>query len=637
MKVKIRFCCYAALLICLLLPVRAYAIAYMSGPFDSLINKAEIIVKVQVFPHEKSPFEKNAFRAKIISILKSDGGPIPDNLSLQAASPIWPKDFGVPFEEKQVVLLVLRRSAGKLTVLRFSRAIMPATISKIDHKTGSTIQRKVFDELHAFLPQAKHEAAQALVLVHLSHLVSKTDEKIFLPFLKSRDKQLRRAALASLLRINPAAKRIQSAAADFEDHLAQKPVDYRVYKSNAYPQGTSDDYLFWEIYKDVESASQCGSYRIEILTARAKSYLPIYRALIDNAPDDYQRVFIGIKALKAVGQREDIHRLYKYINHKKAWIRHDVLEGIGRILSMEIKRPSIPSYMMPQSRAPHIKQWETKTQAAIEKALKEQGLHAEEANNLDSNSNALLELLFKDETPDPNEVEIKAIYGILYQRMLKQVDLDGIKRLVKQLGSDDKVIGKKALDELVKRVGLKQPVIESHGSIFPMTGTPGQVWGKYAENIEVAVNVKIPLIIKDLRSSSRKSWGRSEALIYLGESCPHPAFLSILKAIALDKKERLRMAAICSIAAIPHEGMIDFLIDRLTDKPIGIALNTYERLRAMTGAADQKMIVHFDIKKSWEGVDWQATKKNYKEWWKENKDNHDFSKRLPPMQHVGGM
>ncbi|MBW8015878.1 MAG: HEAT repeat domain-containing protein [Planctomycetes bacterium] len=253
-----------------------------------------------------------------------------------------------------------------------------------------------------------------------------------------------------------------------------------------------------------------------------------------------------------------------------------------------------------------------------------------------SDPDAVLALLFKEGTPEPNDVEIKAIYGILYQRMLKQIDLDGIKKLVEQLGSDDKAVRNKALQELEKRVRLKQPVIESPGSIFPMTGTPAQVWGKYAENLEVAVNVKIPLIIKDLRSSMHKSMKRYEALVYLGENCPHPAFLPILKAIALDKKEGLGMTAIRSIAAIPHKGMIDFLIDRLTAKPIVIALNTYERLQALAGAPND-LIVYFDVKKSWEGVDWESTKKNYKKWWKKHKDGYDFSKRLPPMQHVGGM
>ena len=356
---KIKSCFYITLLLGLLLPMQAYAILIFAGHFDKLIQKAEIVIKAQVVPQEETPFEKIAFKAEIISILKSDGGPIPENLSLESAISVWPKDFGVPFEEKQVVLLVLRRVKGKLAVVNNLRAILPATILKICHKSHNTIIRKVFDELHAFLPQAKDEVSQALVLVHLSHLASKTDEKIFLPYAKSKDKWLRRAALASLLRVNPTTERIQAAVADFENHLS-KP---------------SNDRLFWEMYKDVQWVSRCGAWGMEKnMTTRAITYLPIYRVLIDKAFPHNKKVYIGIEALKNIGGREDIYRLYKYLNDKKASIRHDVLEGLGRILGMKIKRPSIPSYEIPENLTSDIEVWEKEMRTTIKKALIDEGL-----------------------------------------------------------------------------------------------------------------------------------------------------------------------------------------------------------------------------------------------------------------------
>ena len=376
---KIRSCFYIALLFGLLLPVQAYAMLMGTGQFDRLIHNAEIVIKAKVVPQKEGGFGDITFNAKVISILKSDGEPIPENLSLNSAIFIWPTDMGVPFEKKQAVLLVLRRAEGRLNVVNNFRAILPATKSKIDHKSGNSIRRKVFDELHAFLPQAKGEASQALVLVHLSFLASKTDEKIFLPYLKSKDKRLQHAALASLNRISPTAKRIQATAADFENHLSKNPVDYSVYKPRHHPQGIPDDHLFWEIYKDVKWVSRCGAWGMEKnMTERARAYLPIYRMLIDKAPADYQRVHVGIEALKNVGAREDVHRLYKYLNHKNAWIRHNVLEGLGRILKIKIKRPSIPSYEMPQSRSTHIVEWEKQTRATIKKALIEEGFLVKE-------------------------------------------------------------------------------------------------------------------------------------------------------------------------------------------------------------------------------------------------------------------
>ena len=330
----------------LVLPLQVHAIMVAGGQFGHLIQEAEIVIKAQVAPREEHAFEKIAFDAKVISILKSDGEPIPENLSLESAFNCWPNDFGVPFEEKQVVLLVLRRTESKLSVTNHLKAIMPATKPQIDYKSDSTIQKKVFDELHAFLPKAKDEVSQALLLVCLSNFASKTDEKIFLPYIKSKNKWLQRAALASLIRINPTAKRVQAAVADFENHLSKTPDDDRT--------ETRDDYLFWEIYEDVRWASRCGSYGMDKnMTDRATTYLPIYRAIIDNAPQSYQRIYIGIEALQAIGGRKDIPRLYKHLNHEKASLRHGVLEGLGRILGMEIKRPRITSYLMPESRAPH--------------------------------------------------------------------------------------------------------------------------------------------------------------------------------------------------------------------------------------------------------------------------------------------
>jgi len=325
-----------------------------AGRFEQLIQNAEIIVKARVIRIDKPPFEMIAFKAKIITVLKSDSAAIPNQLLLEAPAPIWPKDLGVQFAENRVVLLVLHRVNGELAVANNMRAVLPATESKMHHEKRSPITRKVFDELRAFLPQAEDKLAKGLVLVLLSQLASKEDEEMFLPYMESTDEWLRRAAVASLLRINPTPERIRAVVADFSKHLSNP----------------SKDSLFWEMYQDVRWASRCGAFGMEKdLTTRARAYIPIYRALIDKAPPNYQRVYVVIEALKNVGTREDICRLYKHLDHEKAWIRHDVLEGLGRILGMKIKRPSIPGYEMPENLSPDVKAWEKRTRSTIEKTL----------------------------------------------------------------------------------------------------------------------------------------------------------------------------------------------------------------------------------------------------------------------------
>jgi len=315
-----------ALLLGLLFPVSSYAVLVGAGPFDRLIQNAKIVVKARVTQIEKSSFESVAFRAKTIAVLKGDAAAIPNQLALEAPDPIWPKNLGVPFVEKQVVLLILQTRNGKLVIVNHMGAILPATDSKIHHPNHSTVARKVFDELRAFLPQAKDELAKGLVLVHMSQLASKEDEDLFVPYAESTDEWLRRATLASLLRIKPTSERVRAAVGDFRNHLSNP----------------AKDPLFWEMYKDVQWVARCGAWGMEKnMTARARAYLPIYRTLIDKAPPGYQRIYVAIEALKNVGTREDIGRLYRHIDDEKAWMRHDVAEGLGRILGMKTKRPSI--------------------------------------------------------------------------------------------------------------------------------------------------------------------------------------------------------------------------------------------------------------------------------------------------------
>ncbi len=342
------------ILIMLLLIANATAQAVLTGAgrFDQLIGSAKIIVKGQINQIDKPPFEMIAFRVEVIKVLESDGGEIPHQLYFEAPFPIWPKNLGVTYAEGQLILLVLERVNGKISVLNNTGAILPATNNKTTFDKDSSVTRKVFEELRAYLDQTTDEMAKGFVLVRLSQLGTEEDGKIFLPYMKSENKWLRRAALVSLLRLKPTPEEINEAVDDFADHLS----------------AVSQEHLFWEMYEDVQWSARCGSFGMKKeLAVRARAYLPIYRVLIDKAPSDYQHVYVAIEALKDMGTREDIRRLYKYMDDKKAWIRHDVLEGIGRILGMKIKRPPITSYETPLSE--ETKTWEEKTRSIIEQKL----------------------------------------------------------------------------------------------------------------------------------------------------------------------------------------------------------------------------------------------------------------------------
>jgi hypothetical protein len=352
MKKLVTFLALACLL--LITNETAQAVITGGGRFDQLIGNAKIIVKGQINRIDKQPhFEMIAFGINITKVLKSDDGNIPEQLYFEAPFPLWPEDLNLPYTEGQLVLLVLGRDKGKLYIENNTGAILPAANNKTTIDENSPVTRKVFEELRAYLDQTRDETAKGLVLVYLSQLGTIEDVNLFLPYSKSENKWLRRAALASLLRLRHNPEDINEAVADFAGHLSDG----------------QQEFLFWKMYEDVKWSARCGSFGMEKqLADRARAYLPIYRVLIDKVPDEYyQHVYVAIEALKDIGTREDIPRLYKYIDNDKAWIRHDILEGIGRILGMNIKRPIITGYGATLSE--EAKAWEEKTMSIIEQKL----------------------------------------------------------------------------------------------------------------------------------------------------------------------------------------------------------------------------------------------------------------------------
>lgn len=345
-------------LLLLFSPLRpAHAVIVGGGRFDKLISDSEVIVKFCVTKVEKAPFEMIGFSGKVLSVLKVDGKPVASEQTFQTPFPLWPKDLGLEFGERQVVILVLQRTDGVLRIVNNTGAILPATGIQSPNSSKDSAARRVFIELKSFLAITADEMAKARILILLSQLASPDDLDAFVRHSASPKPWVRRAALAAVARIKPEPAHICPLVEDFKAHLANPEKDY----------------VFWELYDDVRWAARCGAFGMEeSLTSRARAYLPIYRTLVDRASPNYHCVYVGIEGLKNVGTHEDLRRLYKFRSHEKAWARHDVLEGLGRILGKPVKRPEIISYEMPLP--PEVAPWERKTLAELEKMLTEQGI-----------------------------------------------------------------------------------------------------------------------------------------------------------------------------------------------------------------------------------------------------------------------
>ena len=336
--------------------VSVHAIVYGLGRFDQMVADADVIAKFRVDRIEEAPSEMIGFSGTMRSVLKTDGEPIATGQTFEVAFPIWPEDLGLKLAVGQTALLILKRSEGALQVDWNLRAILPAVDESVAYAEDAAPGHKLFQELQAYAETVGEGWAHAEILTLLSALAKPGDLDYFVRQADSPDPWVRRGARAAAARIDPRPERVQLLVEDFEAYLDDPGADHE----------------FWEIYDDVYWASRCGAWGMEEpLASRARAYLPVYRILVDRAPPGYGRLPVGIEGLKNVGTADDLPRLARFLDHETIWVRHDVLEGLGRILGFPCKRPMITSYEMPLP--PEVESWERETRAELERRLAEQG------------------------------------------------------------------------------------------------------------------------------------------------------------------------------------------------------------------------------------------------------------------------
>lgn len=340
----------------------ARAIVVGLGRFDQMVADADVIAKFRVERIEEAPSEMIGFSGTVRSVLKTDGEPIASEQTFEVAFPIWPEDLGLKLAVDQTVLLILKRSDGALQVDWNLRAILPAVDDSVAYAEDEAVERKIFLELQAFLETGGEGRASARILALMGTLGHAGDLVFFENRAESSDPWTRRGAHAAAAQIDLQPERIQRLVEDFMDHLADPAAT-----------GSESDHVFWQVYDDVHVASRCGAWGMEEpLASRARAYLPVYRILVDRAPPGYGRLPVGIEGLKNVGTADDLPRLARFLDHETVWVRHDVLEGLGRILGFPCKRPMITSYGMPLP--PEVESWERETRAELERRLAEQGV-----------------------------------------------------------------------------------------------------------------------------------------------------------------------------------------------------------------------------------------------------------------------
>ena len=337
--------------------VSVQAIICGLGRFDQMVADADVIAKFRVERFGEAPAEMIGFSGTVLAVLKTDGQPVAPEQTFEVAAPIWPTDLGLEPAAGKTVLLVLKRREGTLQIDWNMRAILPAAAGPGACAEDAALGRKLFLELQAHLETESEGRARAQILALMGGLGDAGDLEYFAGQAESADPWVRRGAHAAAAQIEPRGERIQRLVEDFMDHLADPAAT-----------GPEADHVFWRVFDDVNVASRCGAWGMEEpLASRARAYLPVYRTLVDRAPPGYGRLPVGIEGLKNVGTLQDLDRLCRFLDHEKTWVRHDVLEGLGRILGFPCKRPLITSYEMPLP--PGVELWEQEVRTVLEGRL----------------------------------------------------------------------------------------------------------------------------------------------------------------------------------------------------------------------------------------------------------------------------
>ena len=341
--------------------ISVQAIIYGLGRFDEMVADADVIAKFRVGRFGEAPAEMIGFSGTVLAVLKSDGSPIVPEQTFEAAAPIWPEDLGLECAAGKTVLLILKRYDGVLQIDGSMWAILPAVEGPVACAADAAPARKVFLELQAALETVGAGRAQGLILSLLGRLGDGGDLDFFGRQAESSDPWVRRGAQAAAAQIDPRPERIQRLVEDFA-----------VLEADPVPCESGAQHFFWLMYDDVKMAARCGAYGMEEpLTSRARAYLPVYRMSVDRMPPNGGWFNTGIEGLRNVGTTDDLERLARWLDHETIWIRHDVFEGLGRILGFPCKRPMITSYGMPLP--PGVESWERETRAELERRLAERG------------------------------------------------------------------------------------------------------------------------------------------------------------------------------------------------------------------------------------------------------------------------
>jgi len=203
-----------------------------------------------------------------------------------------------------------------------------------------------------------------------------------------------------------------------------------------------------------------------------------------------------------------------------------------------------------------------------------------------------------------------------------ELDLERIARLVADLGSKDTSARRVAFAGLKQESGLER--VNWH-YVFDPDGDPGeqkrirQDWEDYARWLKVAVKKVVPLLMEKPGRNNESE--RAPRAFRLGLGAPHRAFLPLLREIIANPKEtkHMRYRALRGIALIPHDGLIEYLLEQMDDQDLyWAAWNLIDRLT-------RRRLPRVQPRKN-DPAEWRRAKTAFLKWWAVNKKDFKYNR-----------
>lgn len=279
-----------------------------------------------------------SFRFKIASVILGEERYKGQTLTIPATSFMWPSDLA-PFQKGTNCVLVLRTGWGQNRDGYYLYSVVPVSTTALrTAKDGEEAKTILAEQILSVLKDERSAKRQRHLIQQVSPILPKDASDVLVPFLKSGDAWLRRAALAGLVYATKHPKYLTMAHQDIEQFIKATDPGSTVKG----PDGRSGHAPYPLLFSHYFFLSVGWSREDD---ASSSAYLPLFRLVVQSKQvPEWTRWENGVKPLCRAGTREDAKFLYEYCQDRKtkqkqeifrlSSYRQEIIMGISRIFDL---------------------------------------------------------------------------------------------------------------------------------------------------------------------------------------------------------------------------------------------------------------------------------------------------------------